>query len=95
MALNRDGLTIFAHTSTGDDIADHTQHVIWFGPSEALDLSILTEDDLSGARIKSAFDPAVGVGRISALDIDKRRPQAHRQRSNGLTADRELAINAL
>jgi DOPA 4,5-dioxygenase len=43
MALNRDGLTIFAHTSTGDDITDHTQHVIWFGPSEALDLSILTE----------------------------------------------------
>ena len=40
MALNRDGLTIFAHTSTGQDLADHTQHVIWFGPSEALDLSI-------------------------------------------------------
>ena len=40
MAHNRDGLTIFAHTSTGQDLADHTQHVIWFGPSEALDLSI-------------------------------------------------------
>jgi DOPA 4,5-dioxygenase len=40
MALNRDGLTIFAHTSTGEDLADHTQHVIWFGPSEPLDLSI-------------------------------------------------------
>ena len=40
MALNRDGLTIFAHTSTGDDLPDHTQHVIWFGPSEPLDLSI-------------------------------------------------------
>jgi DOPA 4,5-dioxygenase len=40
IALNRDGLTIFAHTSTGQDLADHTQHVIWFGPSEALDLSI-------------------------------------------------------
>ena len=43
MALNRDGLTIFAHTSTGDDISDHMQHVIWFGPSETLDLSILAE----------------------------------------------------
>ena len=39
-ALNRDGLTIFAHASTGDDRADHTHHVIWFGPSEPLDLSI-------------------------------------------------------
>jgi len=23
-----------------DDLADHTEHVIWFGPSEKLDLSI-------------------------------------------------------
>jgi aromatic ring-cleaving dioxygenase len=43
IALNRNGLTIFAHTSTGDDIADHTEHVIWFGPSESLDLSILAD----------------------------------------------------
>jgi len=40
LALNRDGLTIFAHAETGDDLADHTQHVIWFGPSETLDLSL-------------------------------------------------------
>lgn len=40
LALGRDGLTIFAHASTGDDRADHTDHVIWFGPSEALDLSL-------------------------------------------------------
>ncbi|MEA3082070.1 MAG: hypothetical protein QOD54_1738 [Sphingomonadales bacterium] len=39
-ALNRNGLTIFAHAETGDDLADHTDHVIWFGPSEPLDLSI-------------------------------------------------------
>jgi len=43
MALNRDGLTIFAHTSTGEDYADHTEHVIWFGPSETLDLSIFAD----------------------------------------------------
>ena len=43
LALNRDGLTIFAHTSTGEDFADHTEHVIWFGPSETLDLSIFAE----------------------------------------------------
>jgi aromatic ring-cleaving dioxygenase len=39
-ALNRKGLTIFAHAETGDDLADHSEHVIWFGPSEPLDLSI-------------------------------------------------------
>jgi aromatic ring-cleaving dioxygenase len=42
LALNRRGLTIFAHTSTGDDLPDHTEHVIWFGPSEPLDLSVLS-----------------------------------------------------
>jgi DOPA 4,5-dioxygenase len=40
LALNRGGLTIFAHASTGDDRADHHEHVIWFGPSEKLNLSI-------------------------------------------------------
>ena len=40
LALNRGGLTVFAHAETGEDLADHTQHVIWFGPSEKLDLSI-------------------------------------------------------
>ena len=40
IALNRGALTVFAHASTGDDRADHTHHVIWFGPSETLDLSI-------------------------------------------------------
>lgn len=42
LALNRGTLTIFAHAETSDDLADHTQHVIWFGPSEALDLSIFS-----------------------------------------------------
>ncbi|MGE5564094.1 MAG: DOPA 4,5-dioxygenase family protein [Bacillota bacterium] len=40
LTLNRGGLTIFAHAETGEDLADHTEHVIWFGPSEPLDLSI-------------------------------------------------------
>jgi aromatic ring-cleaving dioxygenase len=40
LALNRDGLTIFAHASTSDDLADHTDHVIWFGPSEPLNLAM-------------------------------------------------------
>ena len=38
--LNRVGLTIFAHAETGDDLTDHSEHVVWFGPSERLDLSI-------------------------------------------------------
>jgi len=39
-AVERAGLTIFAHASTGDDRADHTSHVIWFGQSEELNLTI-------------------------------------------------------
>ncbi|MEO8176675.1 MAG: DOPA 4,5-dioxygenase family protein [Sphingomicrobium sp.] len=38
--LGRDGLTIFAHASTGDDRSDHRDHVIWFGPSETLNLAM-------------------------------------------------------
>jgi len=40
LALNRGPLTVFAHAETGGDLADHTEHVIWFGPSEPLDLTI-------------------------------------------------------
>ena len=40
VALNRNGLTIFAHPSTGDHLADHTDHVIWLGVSQPLNLSI-------------------------------------------------------
>ena len=42
LALNRGSVTVFAHANTGDDLADHTDHVIWFGPSEPLDLSIFS-----------------------------------------------------
>ena len=42
LALNRGDLTIFAHAETGEDLADHTRHVTWFGPSEPLDLSIFS-----------------------------------------------------
>lgn len=40
LAVNRANLTIFAHASTGEDRRDHTHNVVWFGPSEPLDLSI-------------------------------------------------------
>ena len=42
LTLNRGPLTIFAHAETGHDLADHTEHVIWFGESEPLDLSIFS-----------------------------------------------------
>jgi aromatic ring-cleaving dioxygenase len=41
LVLNRNGLTIFAHAQTGDALKDHTDHVIWLGPSEKLDLAAL------------------------------------------------------
>jgi aromatic ring-cleaving dioxygenase len=40
LVVNRGELTIFAHANTGDDLADHTRHVIWFGASEPLNLAI-------------------------------------------------------
>lgn len=36
----RGDLTLFAHGLSGDDRADHTRYVVWFGPSEPLDLTI-------------------------------------------------------
>lgn len=40
LVLNRGDLTIFAHANTGNDLADHTRHVIWFGESETLNLEL-------------------------------------------------------
>ncbi|MEP7316863.1 MAG: DOPA 4,5-dioxygenase family protein [Sphingomicrobium sp.] len=40
LSVHRSGLTIFAHASTGHDLDDHSQNVIWFGPSEPLNLEI-------------------------------------------------------
>lgn len=44
LAANRRGLTVFAHGESGNHLADHTDHVIWLGDSEALDLSIFDKD---------------------------------------------------
>lgn len=40
LILYRRGLTVFAHAQTGDPLKDHTDHVIWLGPSETLKLSV-------------------------------------------------------
>ena len=42
LMLNRNGLTVFAHAQTGDALKDHTEHVVWLGPSEPLDLAALS-----------------------------------------------------
>ncbi|MEM7506430.1 MAG: DOPA 4,5-dioxygenase family protein [Pseudomonadota bacterium] len=43
LSANRGRLTVFAHGESGDHLADHTQHVLWLGPSEKLDLSLFTQ----------------------------------------------------
>jgi aromatic ring-cleaving dioxygenase len=42
LIMHRGHLTIFAHAITGDALKDHTDHVLWLGPSESLDLAALT-----------------------------------------------------
>jgi DOPA 4,5-dioxygenase len=41
LALNRDGLTVFAHAETDDAMADHLDHVVWLGESVPLRLDVL------------------------------------------------------
>ena len=38
LALNRQGLVVFLHPDTGDDLLDHTDHAIWMGAMRPLDL---------------------------------------------------------
>ena len=44
LALNRDGLTVFIHPVTGDDLADHRDHAIWLGAMPKLNLSLFEAD---------------------------------------------------
>lgn len=39
LLLNRDGLTLFAHPLTGDDLADHRDHALWIGEQRPLNLA--------------------------------------------------------
>ena len=41
LALNREGLVIFVHPNTGQDLPDHAEHAIWLGETVELDLSVL------------------------------------------------------
>lgn len=40
LSVNRASLTIFAHASSGDHLADHSRNIVWFGESERLNLAI-------------------------------------------------------
>lgn len=41
LALNRDGLTVFVHGLSGNDMYDHTELVFWLGESAELNLDAL------------------------------------------------------
>ncbi len=41
LMLNRQGLTVFLHPETGEQVPDHRDHPIWFGESLEVDLSVL------------------------------------------------------
>ena len=44
LAMNRDGLTVFTHLDTGDDLADHRDHAIWMGTMPELKLEMFTKN---------------------------------------------------
>ena len=44
LALNRQGITVFLHPETGQDLEDHRDRALWLGASETLDLSIFDTD---------------------------------------------------
>ncbi len=43
LMANRSGLTVLAHANTGDNLKDHTEHVIWLGSSETLNLAAFSK----------------------------------------------------
>jgi aromatic ring-cleaving dioxygenase len=43
LETSRDGLTVFVHALTGNDLADHTEHASWLGDEVALKLSIFDD----------------------------------------------------
>ncbi|MGH7062900.1 MAG: DOPA 4,5-dioxygenase family protein [Stellaceae bacterium] len=48
LMLNRDGLNVLVHPSTGDSLADHTRHALWLGDRLPLRLDILRRAAVSG-----------------------------------------------
>ncbi|MAB98837.1 MAG: dioxygenase [Pseudomonadaceae bacterium] len=44
LALNRQGLVVFIHPITGNDLVDHRDRAMWMGAVRPLDLSVLPEE---------------------------------------------------
>jgi len=40
LMLNRQGLIVFVHANTGNDLRDHTEHTLWMGSIKRLNLDI-------------------------------------------------------
>ncbi len=40
LATHRNGLVVFIHTNTGDDLKDHTEHAMWMEAALELNLEI-------------------------------------------------------
>ncbi|HIE66182.1 MAG TPA: 4,5-dioxygenase [Nitrospiria bacterium] len=43
LALNRNGLVVFIHPDTGNDVKDHSEHALWMGEIKEINLSFLKE----------------------------------------------------
>jgi len=43
LALKRNGLVVFIHPDTGDDLKDHSEHAMWMGEIKEIDLSFLRD----------------------------------------------------
>ena len=41
LMLHREGLDILVHPTTGDDVADHTNHALWLGEKLKLNIEFL------------------------------------------------------
>ncbi|HEY9624528.1 MAG TPA: DOPA 4,5-dioxygenase family protein [Crinalium sp.] len=41
LMLHRQGLNILLHPTTGDDVADHTDHALWLGKTLELNIDVL------------------------------------------------------
>ncbi len=51
LAVARDGVTVFVHPETGDNLADHSDHVVWLGPSEDLNLDMFRQQAKESAAV--------------------------------------------
>jgi aromatic ring-cleaving dioxygenase len=43
LALHRDGLVVFVHPLSGNELLDHRDHALWMGEIRPLDLSVLSD----------------------------------------------------